>query len=86
MPLTQETLVVHNPVTTLIKSSIMSAFTFLTALSIRDVFTSTLKAALKHHNENRGLIFVYLYACIIFLVTTLLAYLFSNTAPNPAAH
>lgn len=79
MVLTQETTIPVNPVSTLIKSTVLSAFTFLTALSVRDVFMRTLEAVLPE-KANEKLIFTYFYTAVIILFTVLLAYLWKNSS------
>jgi hypothetical protein len=77
MVLSQEQAIVINPVSSVIKATILSAFTFLTALAVRDVFLKTMEAVLPE-NANDKLMFTYFYASIIILFTVMLAYLWAK--------
>ena len=79
MVLAQETPFVINPISGIIKTTILSAFTFLTALGVRDVFSKTLEAVLPD-NANEKLIFTYFYATVVIFLTVLFAYLWSSSA------
>ena len=57
----------------ILKSTILAAFSFLTALSVRDVFTKTLEALLPS-KTNEKLLYIYFYAGFVILCTVLLAY------------
>ena len=73
MVLQQEILIVKNPVFDVIKATILSAFTFLSAFSMRDVLIKTLEASVPSNTKEK-LIFIYFYAAIIVLITILLAF------------
>jgi hypothetical protein len=79
MVLAQEAVIQINPVSDIIKATILSAFTFLSALSVRDVIIKTLEA-LVPDNTKEKLVFVYFYCSIVILVTILLAFLWQNSA------
>jgi hypothetical protein len=74
MVLTQEQTIIINPVANIIKTTILAAFTFLTALAVRDVFIKTMEAVLPD-KANEKLVFIYFYASLVTLFTVLLAYL-----------
>lgn len=71
---TPETTNHSHPVSSIIKTTVLSAFTFLTALSLRDVFIKTAEASLPA-KSNEKLAFTYFYASMILLFTVLIAYL-----------
>jgi hypothetical protein len=73
MVLAQEAVIQVNPVGDVIKATVLSAFTFLSALSVRDVLVKTLEAMVPNKTKDR-LVFVYFYASIVVLVTVLLAF------------
>jgi hypothetical protein len=76
--LTQEQTVVVNPVSNLIKATVLSSFTFLTALAVRDVFLKTIESVLPKNAKDK-LIFTYFYATVVILFTVLLAFLWQNS-------
>jgi uncharacterized membrane protein len=78
MSLTQEQIVVANPVCDVIKQTVLSAFTFLSALSLRDVITKTLEAFVTEGAKER-LVFIYFYAALVILVTVVLAFVWENS-------
>lgn len=78
MVLTQEQTVIINPVSSVIKATVLSAFTFLTALAVRDVFIRTMESVLPV-KSNEKLLFTYFYASVIIMFTVLLAYLWSSS-------
>ena len=80
MVLAREATISVNPVSSVIKGAILSAFSLLSALALRDSFMKTLEAVLPD-NAKEKLIFVYFYASVVVLITVLLAYLW-NTNSN----
>lgn len=78
MVLPAEAVIQINPVADVIKSSVLTAFTFLSALSIRDVLVKTLEAAVPTSASER-LIFVYFYTGIVILVTLILAWVWQSS-------
>lgn len=78
MVLPQEQTITVNPVSDVIKATVLSAFTFLSALSVRDVLTKTLEAMVPNNTKEK-LIFVYFYASLIVLITVLLAWLWQTS-------
>ena len=78
MALTQEQTVIINPVSSVIKATVLSAFTFLTALAVRDVFIRTMESVLPA-KSNEKLLFTYFYASVIIMFTVLLAYLWNSS-------
>lgn len=80
--LTQEREIVVNPVSSLIKGAILSAFTFLTALSIRDALMKSIELAVPRDKE-KSLLFVYFFTAVIVLITVLLSFLWSDTESGP---
>lgn len=78
MVLSQEQTIVINPVSNVIKATVLSSFTFLTALAVRDVFLKTMEAVLPE-KANEKLIFTYFYASLVILFTVLLAFLWKNS-------
>ena len=81
MVIAQEQSIVINPVSSVIKATVLSAFTFLTALAVRDVFLRTLEAVLPE-KANEKLLFTYFYESVIILFTVLLAYLWKNSSSS----
>ena len=79
MVLQQEQTIVINPVSDVIKTTVLSAFTFLSALSVRDVLIKSLESMVPNNTKEK-LIFVYFYASVIVLVTVLLAWLWQSSA------
>lgn len=79
MVLSQEQTIIINPVSTVIKGTILSAFTFLTALAVRDVFQRTLESVLPEKASEK-LLFTYFYASIVVLCTVLLAASWKNSS------
>lgn len=73
-----EEVVVVDPVSAVIKKTVLAAFTFLTALSFRDVFQRTLESVLPDNSKEK-LIFAYLNASIILLLTVILAFIWSSS-------
>ena len=78
MVLPQETIVVTDPASNVLKSTILSAFTFLSALSLRDLLIKTLEAMVSEPTQKK-LVFVYFYASCVILITMLLAYIWQNS-------
>lgn len=81
MVLPQEQLVIANPVSSYIKATILSAFTFLTALGVRDAILRTLEAFIPEKTKEK-LLFTYFYTSVIILLTVLLAYLWKHNASS----
>lgn len=77
MAMTQEKMIVINPVSSVIKSTILSAFSFLTALAVRDVFSRTLESVLPE-KTNKKLIYTYFYASVVVFFTVVFAYLWND--------
>lgn len=78
MVLQQESIVTVNPISDVIKATILAAFTFLTALSLRDSITKTIEAFVPS-NAKEKLIMVYFTTLLILFITLLLAYLWQNS-------
>jgi hypothetical protein len=81
MVLAQEAAIVINPVSSVIKASVLSAFSFLAALSIRDVFQKTMESVLPSNAKER-LVFTYAYASFVVLMFLLLAWLWKSNASS----
>ena len=79
MVLSQESTIVVNPVEDVIKGAILSAFSILAALSMRDAIIKTFEAAFPNKTSER-LIFIYFYTAFIIFITLLLAYLWQSSA------
>ena len=73
MALAQEAVVVFNPVSDIIKATVLSAFTFLSALSVRDVLLKTMETCFSEKSQSK-LIFIYAYASIVVCITVILAF------------
>jgi hypothetical protein len=74
----QESTIVINPVMDVVQRTFLSAFSFLTALSMRDVFHRTLEAVLPAQSHDK-LVFTFFYAAVIIFITVLLSYLWRDT-------
>ena len=81
MVLRQEIVVVKTPVFDVIKATILSAFTFLSAFSMRDVLIKSLEAMVPNDTKEK-LIFIYFYAAIIVLITIMLAFAWQSSINN----
>jgi len=80
MVLPQESTIVVQPVADIIKATILSAFTFLTALSIRDLLTKSMESVVP--DETKGqLVFIYLTTSVVLFITVLLAVLWQKKSP-----
>jgi hypothetical protein len=79
MVLSQESTFIVNPVSDVIKGAVMSSFSILSALSIRDVLIKTLEATVPNKTNER-LIFVYFYASVVILLTLLFAWLWQTSS------
>ena len=73
--LQSENILIVNPVSSVIKKTILAAFTFLTALAIRDVFTNSMKRLV----DTEKLTVTYVYAAFVIFITVLLAFLWQNS-------
>lgn len=67
----------YQPVSTLLVSTIIAAFTFLTALSIRDSVTQSI-SALTPGDISKKLLFTLFSTMLFLFITVLLAYLFQE--------
>lgn len=63
------------PLTDVLKKTFLSAFTFLMAFSIRDVFTKTILRSVPENSDN-SLIFTYLFALFVIFITLLMVFIF----------
>lgn len=63
----------RHPVSGVLRDTLLSAFTFLTALAFRDLFIRTFEVILPGP-QVQSLLFTYMYTCMIALLTTVLAY------------
>ena len=78
MVLTQESTLIINPASDVIKATVLSAFTFLSAIAIRDLFIKTMESVVPNNTKD-ALIFVYFYTSVIILVTLLMAFLWQSS-------
>ena len=78
MVLPQESTITVRPVGDIIKSTILGAFTFLTALAIRDLLTKTMESLVPDDTRQR-LVFIYFTTSIVLFMTVLLAVLWQDT-------
>ena len=67
-----------NHVSFLVKTTILSTFSLLTALTTRDVIIKTVEAVVPTETS-ASLVFIYFYASLVALITLLLAYMWGNT-------
>ena len=81
MVLLQEQTVIVNPAMDIVKSSVLSAFTFLAAFSIRDVIIKTMESLVSTGTKQK-LVFIYLYSAMVVFITILLAFLWQDNAEN----
>lgn len=68
----------YEPVTSLLIKTIISAFTFLTALSIRDTVTQSLDLLTPAHSKSKLLVTAFLTMLFLF-VTVSLAWQYQNS-------
>jgi hypothetical protein len=71
----------YQPVTSLLLGIVVSAFTFLTALSIRDSVTQSI-VSLTPGDIHKQVVFTIFSAAIFLFITVLLAYLFQESIPH----
>lgn len=65
------------PVSSLLIKTLITVFTFLTALSIRDSMTQSI-AAVTPHNTTKKLLFTMFVAMFFLFITILLAYFYQD--------
>jgi len=82
MVLVQEQATIVNPVSSVVKATVISAFTFLTALAVRDVFSQTVESVLPAGTGEK-LLYTYLYAALVLFVTVLLATFWNTSSGTP---
>ena len=68
----------HNHISSLIKKTIFGAFTFLSALSIRDAITRTIEMQICQDIRSR-LLYTYYYTVIVLAFTVFIAWIWGNT-------
>ena len=74
MVLAQEQSIVINPVSSVIKATVLSAFTFLTALAVRDVFLRTLEAVLPEKANEKYFLRIFMNPLLFYLLYFSLTY------------
>lgn len=79
MTLTQEREIKRTNVSSVIQGVILAAFSFLTALSIRDALIKSIEIAIPS-DDQKSLLFIYFFAVLILLITVTLSYVWSTTA------
>ena len=79
MALQQETFIQESPASDIVKVTILSAFTFLSALSLRDLLMKTMENCVPKETSER-LVFTYAYASLVLAITILLAVTWNASA------
>jgi hypothetical protein len=67
----------YEPVSSLLVKTLIGAFTFLTALSIRDSVTQSI-AVIAPNDTNKKLLFTFMVTLLFLFVTVLMAYLWQD--------
>lgn len=67
----------HNEISTLIKRTIFGAFTFLSALAIRDTISKSIEVHVSQDVRNK-LLFTYYYTVIVIAITVFIAWLWDS--------
>ena len=77
MVLTQEVLIETDCLSSLIKATVLSALTFLSALAVRDAILKTMESMVAPDTKD-SLMFIYSYSSIVIFVTILVAVLWKT--------
>ena len=76
--ITQERDIISNTPISIIKTTVLSSFTFLSAIAIGNVFTKTMDSVLPVTTKEK-LIYIYIYAIVVVTCTVVFAYLSTKT-------